>query len=1146
MKRKSRFLLNILLLAGLAIAQLAPGVPGAKSTWANGNKTGVGTANTLDSKVWFTLGQGTLDEVYYPTIDKANTRTLVFIVTDGKTFAEIENQHTDAVTEVVDPAALVFRQTNKSKSGRYTITKTWITDPARDAVLAQVQFKVLKPMPGAKLYVFYDPAINNSGMHDTGYTMDVALIAADGGIASALVSNLPFTRTTSTFFGKGGWLDIKDDYKLDGIYSRAADGNVSQVAELPAAAISGAPFTIALGFGSEGADALAKARASLKKGFAATLAEYSKGWHDYIATLKKVDPKYQAQYQMSAMVLKAHEDKIYRGAGAASLTIPWGDGANADEPSVGGYHLVWARDLYQVATAFLAMGDKEAADRALNYLLNTQQKKDGSFPQNSWLDGRPFWGSLQMDEVAYPIVLAYQLGRTDNKTYEQHVKPAANFIVSHGPATPQERWEEEGGYSPSTIAAEIAGLVCAADIARRNYDEASATLWLAAADDWNKKLESWTVTSTGPYAKRYYVRIAQHGQPDAGEKIEINNGGGTYDEREIVDAGFLELVRLGLRKPDDPLIQQSLGVIDKVIRRETKNGPGWYRYNHDGYGEKDNGKGYDGTGMGRLWILFAGERGEFELANGRDPKPYLDVMQKMANSGRMLAEQVWDRDQSPSPQLRSGEGTGSATPLAWTNAQFIRLAVAAQEGRLPEQPEVVAARYLRQSAQAAGAPPRVAMTPIPSGRELKPGQKLEIGTVADGDQVVVFVNGETQTMERGHLDIPVVVGAGPEKLTVAARNADGSTAFDQMEIAPTKEMKSTLLYPNVPEPAPSDAKFAEQLKSGKSPLMNGPWVTFVYRGAGKEVEVVGEFTDWDKRGLKCKSLEGTDIKYFSMQFPPDARIEYKIIVDGNWLLDTLNPNKKDNGVGGENSFFTMPEYKPTTYMQPKPQAGKGRFEDMDYPADAGKTRKVRIYLPAGYDASGARYPSIYFGDGQEYIDRIHAEVIMENLVAEGKMRPAVLVFVPPMDRMKEYWLNASYLDWEVKTLVPAVDAKYRTINDPAQRAHAGASLGGLLSEYAAFQHPEVFGVVLGQSAAFIVNNGEAISALAAAEKKSIRFYLDVGTYEGLIGSNRQVKKLLKSKGYELSYHEYSQGHNWTHWGDALPDALTWTFPKSSN
>jgi glucan 1,4-alpha-glucosidase len=695
--RRFGFAITFLAFIAASIAQaqrVAPGAPGNKPTWSNGNKVGVGTSTTVSSKVWFTLGQnGALNEVYYPAIDSANTNTLELIVTDGKSFAELESQDTDHAVEVPDPATLTFTQVNTSRSGRYQIRKTYITDPAQNSVLVQLQLKVIRGGP-LTAFVYFDPALKNSGLHDNGSAQGQTLLDSKSGAACALAASPAFVSLSSGYVGSSdGLAELKKNYKLTQHYASAPDGNVSQIAELPPTFAQGKPVTLALGFGANSDEAQAAAQASLKKGFATARKEYEQGWHQYIAALKMVEPRYRRQYQISAMVLKAHEDKTHPGAIAASLTIPWGNDVDASKEDVGGYHLVWARDLYEVATAFLAIGDRAAAERSLNYLFETQQKPDGSFPQNSWLDGKPYWPSLQMDEVSYPNILAWQLGKTDKETFAKHIKPAAEFVVAHGPATPQERWEEETGYSPSTIAAEVAGLICAADIARVNGDEASATEWTSVADDWISKLSQWSVTHTGRYAGEYYVRIAQSGQPDKGEPLEINNGGGTWDEREIVDAGFLELVRLGIKAPNDPLVMKSLAVVDKVIKVETPNGPAWYRYNHDGYGEKADGKGYDGTGVGRLWILFTGERGEYELASGRDAHPYLDTMQKMANGGGMLAEQIWDHQDTPRPWLKFGQGTGSATPLAWTNAQFVRLAIAIKEKKLPELPGVVRTHF---------------------------------------------------------------------------------------------------------------------------------------------------------------------------------------------------------------------------------------------------------------------------------------------------------------------------------------------------------------------------------------------------------------------------------------------------------------------
>jgi len=402
------------------------------------------------------------------------------------------------------------------------------------------------------------------------------------------------------------------------------------------------------------------------------------------------------------MVLKAHEDKTFRGGQVASLSKPWIYGTAANEPYVGGYHLVWARDLYQVATAFMALGDRAAARRALNYLFKVQQKTDGSFPQITWLDGRPLGDAIQMDEVAYPLILAYQLGQTDRETYQKHVKRAADFIVKNGPTTQQERWEEKPGYSPSTIAAEIAGLVCAAEIARINRDEASKNIYLAVADDWRKNIEKWTVTTGGKYGDgNYYLRLTKNGKPDAGEKIELNNNGGVADEREIVDAGFLELVRLGIKLPEDKLIKKSLTIIDRFLKVDTPRGEGFYRYTRDGYGEMTDGRpwNYDGkySGKGHLWVLLAGERGQYEIARGElnKAKSRLDAMLGFANEGLMLPEQIWDKPQSPNSNLVFGKGTGSATPLAWSMAQFIRLTINLKQKKNLDTPDIVSKRYIK-------------------------------------------------------------------------------------------------------------------------------------------------------------------------------------------------------------------------------------------------------------------------------------------------------------------------------------------------------------------------------------------------------------------------------------------------------------------
>lgn len=676
--------------------QDAHGAPGEMPSWTPASKEGIGTSVTTESKVWFTLGGGILNEVYYPRVDVADTHGLEFAVSDGKRLL-IESQDMRHTIERVDDRSLVFRQTSRDATGRVTITKTYVTDPDRNTLLVDVTFS---GGAGDALYVLFHPALGNTGYGDTASTLGGALVAHEGEIASALVANVGLAEMSSGFAGvNDGYTDLLLHRRLMWNHARAAGGNVVQVARIARPG----RFTLALGFGSTPDSALAAARGSLRSGFAAARSRYSRGWSEYLNGLHSVGAAYQKQFALAAMVVRAHEDKTYRGAIIASMSIPWGFAVASDKPNVGGYHLVWARDLYEAATSLMVAGDSATAGRALRYLFNVQQKSDGSFPQNSWLDGRPYWTSQQMDENSYPIILAWQLGVTDSATWTGHIRPAAEYVMAHGPVTQQERWEEVGGYSPSTMAAEIAGLVCASEIAKSNGAAADAQRYLDTADDWAAHLEAWLVTNTGelggPLASRgYYMRIDDNRDPNDGFKLDVHNGGGVWDERNVVDQGFIELVRLGIRPAGDSVIENSLKIIDATIRVETPNGPAFHRYNHDGYGETWFGGPWLGEGVGRLWPIFAGERGEYEVARGADPTPYLDAMLHFANAGGMIPEQVWDRPNPGNSDFEFGAGTGSATPLVWSMGQFMRLAVDAHEKRIVEQPSIVAEHFLEDTA----------------------------------------------------------------------------------------------------------------------------------------------------------------------------------------------------------------------------------------------------------------------------------------------------------------------------------------------------------------------------------------------------------------------------------------------------------------
>ncbi len=290
------------------------------------------------------------------------------------------------------------------------------------------------------------------------------------------------------------------------------------------------------------------------------------------------------------------------------------------------------------------------------------------------------------------------------------VERAAGWLLREGPATQQERWEENAGYSPSTLAAVIAGLVCAADILRREGDPEAGTFIEEYADWIESHLEKWTVTSQGsllPGVRRHYIRIlpVDPSDPNAEEDpdraiLSMRNvppgGPAEVPARDVIDAGFLELVRYGIRAPGDSLIEDSLRVVDAALKVATPYGPCWRRYNHDGYGQRPDGGPFLGWGQGRPWPILTGERGHYELAAGRDPAPYLRALEGFATRGGMLPEQIWDEADRPEMDLRFGRPTGAAMPLLWAHAEYIKLLRSARDGAVFDRLEPVARRYLKK------------------------------------------------------------------------------------------------------------------------------------------------------------------------------------------------------------------------------------------------------------------------------------------------------------------------------------------------------------------------------------------------------------------------------------------------------------------
>jgi len=692
-------------------ATAAPGGPGAAAVFTPADKQGFGTARDAASNVWFTLGGGRMTEVFYPDLGTPAVRDLQLVVTDGAGLVE-RTQDVAVRTEQVDDDALTFRQVATGRG--WTAVSTYVTDPDRASVLVNVDLRSHTGRP-LRAYVVHDPALSREGGDDRADTVGAALVASDASATSALLAGRGFAETSNGYLGTSdGWTDLSTDGRLDGRYRTAGPGNVVQTGRLRIDGVHRHAETLVLSFGTDRGQALSTARRSLATGFPAAAAEYRDGWRTYLAGLRRPPSAVgtaheRAVYRSSVMVVAATEDKRHPGAFIAAPALPWAFGFDrAISPEFGPYALVWPRDLYHVATAMIAAGDRPAAARALDFMLRHQQQPDGHLAQNTRVDGTPYWTSVQLDETAAPMLLAWLLGRTDRWTMDR-LRRAADFMVTFtkdgntAPWSEQERWENQSGYSPGTIASEIAGLVCLADLLTRAGDPAAAGRYLAIADSWQSALEGWTVTRTGPFsAAPYYLRLTKDGRPDAGTTYNLgDNNPGEVDQRAVVDPSFLELVRLGVKRADDPIIRNTIAVVDQRLAENTPAGQFWHRFDSDGYGERADGGPWNVNQpqpvrtYGRLWPIFAGERGEYELLAG-DPaaaRSRLRSIAATATSARMLPEQVWD-NRPPAPgAAHPGTGTTSATPLAWTHAQYVRLAWSIDAGRPVERPSVVACRY---------------------------------------------------------------------------------------------------------------------------------------------------------------------------------------------------------------------------------------------------------------------------------------------------------------------------------------------------------------------------------------------------------------------------------------------------------------------
>ncbi|MCC6454392.1 MAG: glucan 1,4-alpha-glucosidase [Caldilineaceae bacterium] len=704
------------------------GAPGIEPRWTQGNKDGMGTAYSADSRVWFTLWNGVITEVYYPTIDRPQLRDLQYLVSDGKSFFHEEKRHlpsqirrlADEEGYSADHHALGFRVTNRDPQARYAVIKEIIAHPHLPCILQQTWLEGDEQfLSRLHLYALCAPHLGVGGWGNNAYVAHEVgrdiLVAEKNGTWLALAATVPFKRLSCGYVGKSdGWTDLADNFQMDWEFDRALNGNVALMGEL--ALEPRQPFTLGLAFGNGLHSAVSTLFQALGIPFAKHRARYIEQWErpgQSIFPLAEVAGDGGNLYHASYSLLLAHEDKAYPGAFIASLSIPWGE-AKSDE-DMGGYHLVWTRDMVNTATGLLAAGNRETPLRALIFLAISQQE-DGGFPQNFWLNGDPYWRGIQLDEVAFPIILAWKLHQLDAlQEFDPYpmVLSAAGYLIRHGPATQQERWEEASGYSPSTLASNIAALICAACFAQEHGDDTLAHYLKDYADFLESHIEAWTVTTEGtllPNIPRHFIRIdpvdINNPQPDEDPNqgvLTIANqppdNQRQFPAKEIVDAGFLALVRYGIRAPDDPLIVDSLRVVDFALKVETPYGPCWHRYNHDGYGQHADGGPYQGWGKGRAWPLLTGERGHYELSVGRDITPFIQALEGFASATGLLPEQVWDEPDQREAHMYLGRPTGAVMPLMWAHAEYIKLLRSAHDGQVFDLVPQVADRYLGDRSQ---------------------------------------------------------------------------------------------------------------------------------------------------------------------------------------------------------------------------------------------------------------------------------------------------------------------------------------------------------------------------------------------------------------------------------------------------------------
>jgi glucoamylase len=689
----------------------APGGPGSRPTWTSSAKDAVITALGA-SRLWITLGFGIVNEIYWPTTGMPQIRDLGFIVCGPSGWFEVKrvNRYQFSTQEHFARVPQIIHE-----GEGYRLELEIAPDPLRDVAL--ISYRLIGE--GVRLYALLAPHLGNSGEHNSARA-GADLSAWNGRYSLCLISSCGFSRSSAGYVGvSDGWQDFAQHGRMTWSYGEATDGNVALLGEL-----QDNEGVLALGLSQTVEGARTLARSSLSEGYAEIRRQFVDQWQEWSKSLSfpNAPSDVQREASLSAVVLKVHEDRTFPGSVVASLSVPWGSSNDGS----GGYHLVWVRDCVEAGLALFTAGQVDDARHMLSYLIATQHF-DGGWSQNSFPSGVPFWTGEQLDQVGFPVIFAAKLAEESAleglSGVDTMIRRAVGNLVHRGPSSQQDRWEENGGISPFTLAVEIAALIAGAEF----LDEESKEFALSLADYWDERVEDWTYVRQTALAKQfdvdgYYVRIG----PTAAQGgllglVEIHNRSGeSVPAASLIGMEYLYLVRLGLRAAQDSRIQNTLKVTEALLKVETPHGVAYHRYNGDGYGEHADGRPFNGTGIGRAWPLLTGERGHYELQLGRDPLTYLEMMARMTGPTGLIPEQVWDSTALPERGLKAGKPTGGAMPLVWAHAEFLKLLYAREQKRPIEMLKSVEA-HCRSKSRASGTwhwRPETPFDTLAAGRDL--------------------------------------------------------------------------------------------------------------------------------------------------------------------------------------------------------------------------------------------------------------------------------------------------------------------------------------------------------------------------------------------------------------------------------------------